>query len=136
MVDSATAELASRGYDDFRPVHEFALRAIVGGADSASDLGRRTAVTKQAAAKTIAVLIERGYVVSALDPNDARRKRLQVTDRGLDVMAQGEAILDGVRRQWEREIGRAELATLQAHLTTLVGGDAIQLDAPGSSPVM
>ncbi|MDQ1579630.1 MAG: hypothetical protein QOD05_405, partial [Microbacteriaceae bacterium] len=73
MVNAATSELASRGYKDFKPIHEFALRAIVAGADSASDLGRRTSVSKQAAAKTIAVLVERGFVVSAPDPNDARR---------------------------------------------------------------
>ena len=71
LVDAATAELAARGYDDFRPSHEFAMRAIIAGADSASDLGRRTAVSKQAAAKTIAVLVQRGYVSSAPDPSDA-----------------------------------------------------------------
>ena len=131
MVDAATTELASRGYPDFKPAHEFALRAIVAGADSASDLGRRTAVSKQAAAKTIAVLTERGYVVSTPDPGDARRKRLQVTDRGLDAMAQGEAILDRVRREWEKTIGQAEVAKIEAQLTELVGDAAIRLDAPG-----
>jgi len=132
MVDAATAELASRGYPDFKPAHEFALRAIVAGADSASDLGRRTSVSKQAAAKTIALLTERGYVVSAPDPGDARRKRLQVTERGIDAMAQGEAVLDNVRRDWEKKIGHAEIAKLEAHLTELVDGAAIRLDAPGS----
>jgi len=132
MVDAATTELASRGYPDFKPAHEFALRAIIAGADSASDLGRRTAVSKQAAAKTIAVLTERGYVVSEPDPGDARRKRLQVTERGFDAMAQGEAILDSVRRNWEKKIGHAEVAKLEAHLTELVGDAAIRLDAPGS----
>lgn len=131
MVDAATAELASLGFEDFKPAHEFALRAIVAGADSASDLGRRTAVTKQAAAKTIAVLTERGYVVSAPDPGDARRKRLQVTERGFDAMAQGEAILDRVRREWETKIGQAEVAKLEAHLTELVGDSAIRVEAPG-----
>jgi DNA-binding MarR family transcriptional regulator len=132
MVDAATTELASRGYPDFKPAHEFALRAIVAGADSASDLGRRTSVSKQAAAKTIAVLTERGYVVSAPDPGDARRKRLEVTELGFDVMAQGETILDGVRQAWEKTIGKAEVAELEAQLTKLVGDAAIRLAAPGS----
>jgi DNA-binding MarR family transcriptional regulator len=134
MVDAATTELASRGYPDLKPAHEFALRAIVAGADSASDLGRRTAVTKQAAAKTIAVLTERGYVASEPDPGDARRKRLQVTERGFDAMAQGEAILDRVRGEWEKKIGQAEVAKLEAQLSELVGDAAIRLDAPGSVP--
>ena len=131
MVDAATAELASRGFEDFKPIHEFALRAIVAGADSASDLGRRTSVSKQAAAKTIAALVERGYVASSPDPEDARRKRLEVTRLGLDVMAQGEAILEAVRARWEKQIGAAALADLEAHLGALVGDSAIRIDAPG-----
>jgi DNA-binding MarR family transcriptional regulator len=131
LVDSATTELASRGYEDFRPLHEFALRAIVAGADSASDLGRRTAVSKQAAAKTIAVLVERGYVVSETDPGDARRKRLEVTSLGFTVMAEGEAILEAARAKWQTQIGRAALTDLEAQLAALVGPAAIRIDAPG-----
>ena len=131
LVDDATAELAAAGYQDFRPVHEFALRAIVAGADSASDLGRRTSVSKQAAAKTIGVLMERGYVVSRPDPGDARRKRLQVTILGTEVMAQGEAILEKSRDKWEQRIGPAELANLESRLAELVGDAAIRVDAPG-----
>jgi hypothetical protein len=36
LVDAATSELASHGYEDFKPVHEFALRAIVGGGREAA----------------------------------------------------------------------------------------------------
>jgi DNA-binding MarR family transcriptional regulator len=131
LVDAATSELAAGGYEDFKPVHEFALRAIVAGADSASDLGRRTSVSKQAAAKTIAILIERGYVVSKPDPGDARRKRLQVTSLGAQVMARGEAILEKSRNKWEQQIGPTELANLEARLAELVGDAAIRVDAPG-----
>ena len=131
LVDGATADLAARGYDDFRPVHEFAMRAIAAGADSASELGRRTSVSKQAAAKTIAVLVDRGYVSREPDPDDARRKRVQVTPLGFDVLRQGEAILDEQRERWERQIGAAELALLEARLTTLVGDGAVRPDASG-----
>lgn len=78
-MDSATAELARRGHEGVRPAHDFAMRAVAAGADNASELGRRLSVTKQAAAKTIAVLQERGYVTREADPLDARRKRLRVT---------------------------------------------------------
>jgi DNA-binding MarR family transcriptional regulator len=131
LVDGATTELAARGFEDVRPIHEFALRAIAAGADSASELGRRTAVSKQAAAKTIAALVARGYVASAPDPADARRKRLEVTSLGFDVMAQGEAILDGLREQWKKQIGSAELARLEKLLGELVGEAAVRIDAPG-----
>src|SRR3954469_5140510 len=131
LVDTATAELAALGYPDFRPVHEFALRAIVSGADSASELGRRTSVSKQAAAKTIATLVERGYVARSPDPADARRMHVEVTSRGRDVMAAGERILEQARERWAKQIGSAELVNLEARLAELVGTGAMRIAAPG-----
>ncbi|MFC8801545.1 MarR family winged helix-turn-helix transcriptional regulator [Promicromonospora sp. NPDC057138] len=131
LVDAATVELAARGYDDVRPVHDFAMRAIAAGADSAADLGRRTSVSKQAAAKTIAVLVDRSYVSREPDPGDARRKRLQVTPLGFEVLRQGESIFDELREKWARQIGAAELAALEAQLTKLVGDGAVRVDEPG-----
>ena len=105
LVDAAIVELARRGYEDVRPVHDFAMRAIAAGADSASELGRRLSISKQSAAKTITVLQERGYVARETDPHDARRKRLQVTALGFDVLRTGEAIFDELRAQWAQRIG-------------------------------
>src|SRR5450432_2089775 len=132
LVDAAVAELARRGYEDVRPVHDFAMRAIVAGVDNASELGRRLSVSKQAAAKMIAVLQERGYVVRDTDPLDARRKRLQVTKLGFAVLREGEAIFDELREQWARKIGPAKLKTLEKHLAELVGPSPVRLgDTPG-----
>jgi DNA-binding MarR family transcriptional regulator len=131
LVDTATAELARRGYEDVRPVHDFAMRAIAAGSDNASELGRRLSVSKQAAAKTLAVLQERGYVTRDRDPRDARRKRLQVTPLGFDVLRTGEAIFDELRDQWERQIGAAQLESLETHLTTLAGDPPVRFDTPG-----
>jgi DNA-binding MarR family transcriptional regulator len=131
LVGAAMVELTARGYDDFRPVHDFALRSIGAGADSAADLGRRMSVSKQAAAKTIKVLIDRGYVVRDEDPHDARRKRLRVTPLGFEVLRQGEAIFDELRERWEQQIGVSELVTLESLLTSLVGDGSIRLEAPG-----
>ncbi|GGP75520.1 MarR family winged helix-turn-helix transcriptional regulator [Saccharothrix coeruleofusca] len=131
LVDAAQAELADRGHGDVRPVHDFAIRAIASGADSASELGRRMAVSKQAAAKTIAVLQERGYVAREADPADARRKRLRVTDRGFAMLREAEAIFDELREQWARRIGADQLKELEARLTDLVGATPVRLDTPG-----
>jgi DNA-binding MarR family transcriptional regulator len=130
LVDDAMEQLAQRGYEGVSPVHDFAMRAIAAGANSASELGRRLSVSKQAAAKTVAVLQERGYVERAADPLDARRKRLQVTSLGFEVMREGEAIFDGLRDKWELEIGSDELARLEANLVALVGA-TVRPEAPG-----
>ena len=130
LADRAHVELAARGYEDVRPVHDFALRAIMSGADSASELGRRLAVTKQAAAKTLATLEERGFVLREPDPADKRRMRIRVTDHGLAMLRTGEAIFDDMRSQWEADAGADTIAALEQALRGLVGDKAIRLDSP------
>lgn len=131
LADHATAELAARGYEDVRPMHDFALQAILSGASSASELGRRMSVTKQAAAKTIAVLEERGYVARELDSIDKRRVRLQITDHGLAMLREGAAIFEQLREQWEQQIGSTALTGVEEALRELVGTNAVRLDSPG-----
>ena len=131
LADQASAELARRGYEDVRPVHDFALRAILSGADSASELGRRMSVTKQAAAKTISLLEGRRYVTREPDSTDRRRARIRVTDRGLAMLQAGEAIFDELRQGWEQQVGTASLYSLEKTLRELVGEQAIRLDSPG-----
>jgi DNA-binding MarR family transcriptional regulator len=130
LADQATAELASRGYEEIRPVHDFALRAILAGADNASELGRRMSVTKQAAAKTIIALEERNYVAREPDPADKRRMRLYVTGHGLAMLRAGEEIFDELREQWERQVGADPVLQLESTLRQLVGNGVIRLDTP------
>jgi len=134
MVDEVVPELDRRGHAGVTPVHEFALRAIAGGADTASALGRRLSVSKQAAAKTIAALEQLGYVARGPDVADARRKRIAVTPRGHDLMEVGGALFDDVRARWAARIGEHELQQLEAHLSQLVqrrtfGADDLARDA-------
>jgi DNA-binding MarR family transcriptional regulator len=128
MVDDVTRELASRGHAGVRPADEFALRAVDGGADTASELARRLSITKQAAAQRIAILQQLGYVDRAVDATDARRKRLQVTPRGYEMMAVGGMLLNDVRNRWAAEIGPSELEALEAHLARLTQGMTFTAD--------
>jgi DNA-binding MarR family transcriptional regulator len=130
LVDTAVEELARRGYEDVRPAHDFAMRAIAAGAGNASELGRQLSVSKQAAAKTIAILEERGYV-SRDAPPGGRRKRLHVTDLGYEVMQAGEAVFEELRDRWAQRIGRAQLESIEAHLGALVGASSRRFDTPG-----
>jgi len=77
--------------DDFRPVP-------ISRCDPSALESRRISVSKQAAAKTITVLVDRGNVVREMEPHDARRKRLRVAPLGFDVLRQGEAIFDDLRK--------------------------------------
>jgi DNA-binding MarR family transcriptional regulator len=123
MAEEATVRLAARGHAGVRPAHDFALRAIAAGAESVSEVGRRTSVSKQAAAKTVAFLEDSGYVLRSTDPVDARRARLTVTDRGYSLMREGEAVFDELRAGWESLVGHDRIADLQNSLQRLLETD-------------
>jgi DNA-binding MarR family transcriptional regulator len=135
MAEEATDRLAERGHPGVRPAHDFALRAITAGAESVSDVGRRTSVSKQAAAKTVAFLEEGGYVLRTPDPGDGRRARLQVTDRGHALMHDGEAVFDELRAHWESLVGTDRIADLHDALLRLLGTDASDLGELDARPL-
>lgn len=121
LVDDTADVLDTRGHPDHRPAHHFALRAITGGADSVTALGHQLDVTRQAAAKTVAVLEQRGYVERIADSADGRRKPLKATERGLDLLRQGEATMNLLRGEWAARIGEAELTRIEDGLAELIG---------------
>jgi DNA-binding MarR family transcriptional regulator len=131
LADAASAELAERGYEKIRPVHDFAIRTIDAGADTASELGRQLGVSKQAAAKTIAFLEERGYVSGEVDPRDSRRRRFTVTDQGYALLRTGEQVFDELRAQWAERIGATELERLEEALSDLGIRIPAHFDVPG-----
>lgn len=115
-----TGIVAARRFMSSRKlIDKFALRAVDAGADTASELGRRLSVTKQAAAQTIAVLEGFGYVDREPDPSDTRRKRVRVTPRGHELMTIGGALFDDVRSRWAARIGPEQLEALETHLAQL-----------------
>jgi len=93
--------------------------ALSAGAESVSEVGRRTSVSKQAAAKTVAFLEEGAYVVRSADA-PGRRAHLLVTDRGRALMHEGEAVFDELRAQWESIVGRDRIADVQDALQRLL----------------
>jgi DNA-binding MarR family transcriptional regulator len=129
MVDDVHGELAQRGHAGVRASHEFALRAVDEGADTASELGRRLSVSKQGAARTITALEKLGYLEREPDPSDGRLKRLRVTDRGHDMMALGASLFDEVRERWAAQMGPERLEALEAHLARLVANRPSSVEA-------
>jgi DNA-binding MarR family transcriptional regulator len=129
MVDDVHSELAHRGHPGVRASHEFALRAIDEGADTASELGRRLSVSKQGAAKAIAALEKLGYVEREPDPRDGRLKRLRVTDRGHEMMTLGASLFDNVREHWAAHMGPDQLKAFEGHLAQLAANRPSSVEA-------
>ncbi|WP_214406395.1 MarR family winged helix-turn-helix transcriptional regulator [Pseudonocardia lacus] len=131
LVDGVHAELARRGHPELRPVHGFVLQAVGPSGATAVELGRRLGVTKQAAAKHIEFLQDRGYLERATDPRDARRKPVRLTGRAFDSLRISAAAFDELRAGWARTLGEQRLRALEADLRAVTPGAAFRLDLPG-----
>jgi DNA-binding MarR family transcriptional regulator len=81
----------------------------------------------------VAVLEVRGYVARGSDPHDGRRKRLEVTALGFEVMRVGESVFDELRDKWKRKIGAKQLERLESDLAALVGASQVRVETPGWS---
>jgi DNA-binding MarR family transcriptional regulator len=121
LIDELHRTLAEDGHGEARPLHGFALQAIGPDGSTASELGRRLGVSKQAAAKTVASLERAGYVCREPDPTDGRAVRLLRTPRGQEMLALSAAFFEtyhsrltqvlGPRRLSELEDGLEQMAT-------------------------
>ena len=131
LIDGVNGELARRGHADVRPVYGFALQAIGPHGTTASEIGRRLGVSKQAAGKTVDRLAALGYVERADDPADARRKLVRLTPRGLDVLIQSAEIFDRLRADWVAKLGAGPVAQIESSLRTVVPDSGFPVDVPG-----
>jgi DNA-binding MarR family transcriptional regulator len=131
LIDRLHAELAREGHPDVRPAYGFAMQAIGRDGATASELGRRLGVSKQAAGKTVDRLVELGYAERSADAADARRKLVRLTPRGFDSLARSAAVFEQLRAEWAEQLGADGVRALEANLRTVVPPTAIRLDAAG-----
>ncbi|WP_189278758.1 MarR family winged helix-turn-helix transcriptional regulator [Kitasatospora griseola] len=131
IIDELHAELARQGHPEARPAHGFALQAIGLDGATASELGRRLGVSKQAAGKTVDRLEALGYAERADDPGDARRKVVRLTPLGLDMLARSAVVFEQIRGRWAAALGEQRLRELEDGLAQLTGPSGFRLDAAG-----
>ncbi|MEV0402538.1 MarR family transcriptional regulator [Actinoallomurus sp. NPDC050550] len=128
LIDELHAELARQGHPDARPAYGFAMQAIGPGGATASEVGRRLGVSKQAAGKTIDRLEELGYAERVDDPTDGRRKLVRLTARGFDALTRSAAIFDQLRSRWAATVGAERLDGLEDTLRSVVAPAALGVD--------
>ena len=131
LIDDLHAELARRGHPDVRPAYGFAMQAIGAPGATASEIGRRLGVSKQAAGKTVDRLENLGYIERVDDPADARRKLIRLTPRGIDSLTQSAQIFEELRARWAEKLGAERLAVVEASLRTVVPATGFPVDVPG-----
>jgi DNA-binding MarR family transcriptional regulator len=121
LIDELHRTLSESGHHEARPLHGFALQAIGPDGSTASQLGRRLGVSKQAAGKTVASLERVGYVRREPDPGDARAVRLQRTARGEEMLALSAAFFEAYQARLSQTLGRRQLAELEDGLQEMAG---------------
>jgi DNA-binding MarR family transcriptional regulator len=131
LIDDLHAELAAQGHPDVRPAYGFAMQAIGHGGATASELGRRLGISKQAAGKTVDRLERLGYAERVDDETDARRKVVRLTPRGVDSLVRSAAIFEDLRARWAKTLGVQRLRELEADLRTMAPDDGVSLDVAG-----
>ncbi|WP_411104164.1 MarR family winged helix-turn-helix transcriptional regulator [Streptomyces sp. cmx-4-9] len=130
LIDRLHARLAEEGYADLRPAHGFALQAIGPDGSTASDIGRRLGVSKQAAGKTVDRLTALGYAERTDDAQDARRKLVRLTGRGRGALIRSAAVFGELRAEWVAALGAQRVRDIEGDLRGIVPADtAFRLDA-------
>ncbi|MGW0174410.1 MarR family winged helix-turn-helix transcriptional regulator [Rhodococcus sp. NPDC003322] len=129
LIDETHRRLVDQGHPDLRPAHGFAMQAVGLDGVSASELGRRLGVSKQAAGKTVDRLEALGYVARQPDPSDARAKVVVLTERGVDSLRRSAEIFEQLRADWASVIGADRVRQLEDDLGAVTAGQGFRLDA-------
>ena len=114
------AALAEVGCDDVPRNGVFVLGAVAAGGAPLSEIIARLGISKQAAGVLVDTLVARDYVERTVDPDDRRRLRVALTERGA---AAAEAVLDavaGVDAALTARVGREHVAHTRATLIALI----------------
>lgn len=127
LIDELHRTLAEDGHGEARPLHGFALQAIGPDGSTASELGRRLGVSKQAAAKTVGSLEGAGYVCREPDPTDGRAVRLLRTPRGEEMLALSAAFFETYRSRLTQVLGPRRLCELEDGLQQMAAPTADDL---------
>lgn len=130
LIDDVHADLAEAGHGAFRPLHGVTFKAIGDGV-TASELGRRLGVSKQAAGKTIEGLERAGYVERVVDPADARSKVIRMTPRGVEVQRLAFEAMARLRARWAERLGEERVAAIEEGLREMTADREMKFDIPG-----
>jgi DNA-binding MarR family transcriptional regulator len=122
LIDGLHARLQAEGWDDVRPAYGFVLLAARPKPTTSTQLAALMGVTKQAASKVVDSMEAAGYVRRLSGDGDARRRPVELTARGRDLLATVEAIYADLEAGWVKAIGRDGVERLRADLVTVLAG--------------
>ena len=113
-------ELHRRGHPLVRPSHSSVFSNLGLGAVRVTELAERAQVTQQAMGKILKELERIGYIVRDIDGSDRRAKKIRLTERGMQLVADSMDIVAEVREHYAEQAGATELDALEAQLVRCI----------------
>lgn len=120
-----------QGYTDIRPVHGAVLRNLELGGTRLTVLAARAGMTHRAMAKLVAQVMAMDLIEQRPDPEDARARLISYTPRGVQLLQQSSAIIEGIYRVYSRTIGVDALQALELRLYEFLTALEIEITVSG-----
>ncbi|MBI5545675.1 MAG: MarR family transcriptional regulator [Deltaproteobacteria bacterium] len=118
LLGSLRRELPRRGFDDLHSSQYVFFEVARDGA-SPSELAADLKLSKQSVNHLLGQLQDRGYVLRD-EGQDARSRRVHLTEKGHAAAAAIRSILDGYERRWAEDMGEKDLDSLLSTLARMV----------------
>jgi DNA-binding MarR family transcriptional regulator len=113
------ARLHEAGFKGLRPTHNAVLRFLDEHGTRASELARRSGLSRQALTQIVDDLERLGYVTRRDDPTDRRAKLIVYTERGHEGFRASRTIIADLERDVRRRLGPEQYEHLREALALL-----------------
>jgi len=120
LMDDLHERLRERGWHDVRPAFGFVLLAARAEPTTATAIAELMGTTKQAASKLIDSMEAAGYVGRSVGATDARRREVELSSRGRELLVAVEAIYAELEAEWAAVIGTRDVSRLRSDLSRVV----------------
>lgn len=108
------------GFADFRTADvDIIARLPLEGGARITEIAATLPISKQAVAKSVESLVQRGYVAREPDPHDGRAQRIVFAERGRSFLATAQVVIPEIEAEWEDRLGREEFAALKRGLLAI-----------------
>ena len=115
-----TQEMVRRGFTFYGEARGGLVRHIGVDGISQAALSVKTETSKQAVQQQLDDLVQDGIVRRIPDPTDARKKRIELTKKGLEVFDTANDVKKEIEARYETLIGPESMKTLKAALSVII----------------
>jgi DNA-binding MarR family transcriptional regulator len=120
ITERLERELAARHIEGMRPSYGFVIRAVHAEGPTVNRVAELLGVTKQSASKLADDMIHAGFLERRPDPDDRRRVRLALTDRGRAVRRSALRTSEKLEGELAAALGARGVPALRRGLLALI----------------